>query len=96
MPLTHSHHDHSPQVLKYITERVAAYDTEDPHASQGPTEVGRMIWQSLGAMVKHDGLLRVGQQKPAVRQEEGGERWSVGVVDESNCVRFFLIRALRV
>ena len=57
------------QVLKFIGERVAAHTLEDPHASQGPEEVGRMIWQVLGVMVRHEGLLRNPQQqkKPTVR-----------------------------
>lgn len=57
-------------MLKFIHERSAAYASEDPHVSQGPEEVGRMLWAALGVMVKHDGvLLRHPQAKkpPAVR-----------------------------
>ena len=55
------------QVLKYIAERAAAYSCEDPHACQGPEEVGSMLWQTLGILVKHGGLLRGVATKGQVR-----------------------------
>mmetsp|Transcript_17890 Transcript_17890/g.46817 ORF Transcript_17890/g.46817 Transcript_17890/m.46817 type:complete len:1287 (+) Transcript_17890:1468-5328(+) len=55
-------------VLKFIHERIAAFALEDPHASQGPEEVGRMMWQALAIMVKHEGLLKHAQlKKPGVK-----------------------------
>eukprot|EP00983_Pelagomonas_calceolata_P009048 294115-Pelagomonas_calceolata.AAC.7 len=73
LPNSHPWHAHVDQhlafqeVLKFIHERIAAFALEDPHASQGPEEVGRMMWQALAIMVKHEGLLKHAQlKKPGV------------------------------
>lgn len=44
--------------IRYIKERGLAYAREDPHAGQGPAELGTLLWQILAVQVKQGVTLK--------------------------------------